>query len=78
MQERFNNLRSQVDELLKWKEENQRVQIPLSSFGANSIDIMHQNHLVVTSDTSTTVGFYDTWLEVNLNDDIFLLPAVLS
>ena len=77
MQERYDNLRRQVDDLLKWKEDNERVQVPLSSYGANTIIIMQKDHLVVQP-TFNISGSTAIAIEVINQGDIFYIPAIIN
>ena len=77
MNERYLQLRAQVDELLQWKEDNERVQIPLTSYGQNSIDIMQKNHLVVR-ETFTSTGSDSASLQVINGTELFYVPVVLN
>lgn len=79
MNERLNNLRNQVDELLRWKDENMRVQVPFDSYGRNTIDIVQKDWLVATGKTVSGFGtVFDVSLEVSFDGDILLFPAKLN
>ncbi len=77
MDERISKLKEQVKELLEWKRQNSVQQLPFNP-PVNTTNIMHNNHLVVTGKISTTVPFFDKWLEVKLDDKIYVIPAVIS
>ncbi len=77
MQERIDKIKEQIKELNQWKLDNSVQQIP-DDISVNSLKTAHINHLVVTGKISTTVPFFDTWLEVTRDGKTYVLPATLS
>ncbi len=78
MNERLLNLRDQVDQLLQWKTDISRTQIPSDSFGAQSKKIMDIDHLVFTGMTTGDISaLTKVSLEVKVGDDAIFLPAAV-
>lgn len=76
MEERYNKLREKMDELLKWKADNERQQV-IFPMGPRTTKIVHQDLLVITGKTATGVTFNKS-LEVFFESKLGWLPAKLQ
>lgn len=73
MEERIKQLRTRVEELLKWKQEylNQQVKFPLDFTSKNLV----QKNLLITTGNYTSSITADLWLEVVINEKVYWLAC---